>query len=79
MKFRVFVYYRKGILDPEAETIFKTINNMGYDNISRTSRGKFFDIELNDNNKSLEIIEEISSKILSNPVIEDFKIEKLGI
>lgn len=79
MKFRVFVYYRKGILDPEAETILKTINNMGYENISGASRGKFFDIEINDNSKSLETIEEIGLKILSNPVIEDFKIEKLGI
>ena len=67
MKFRVFVYYGQGILNPDAE------------NISGASRGKFFDIEINDNSKSLETIEEIGLKILSNPVIEDFKIEKLGI
>ena len=47
MKYRVFVSLRNGILDPEAEEIKKTIKNLGYDNIKNLSRGKYFDIEMN--------------------------------
>tara|TARA_X000000950_G_scaffold211573_1_gene254496 strand:- start:25595 stop:25840 length:246 start_codon:yes stop_codon:yes gene_type:complete len=79
MKYRVFVSLRNGILDPEAEEIKKTIKNLGYDNIKNLSRGKYFDIEMNnvelDSNE--EKISSISSDLLANPVIENFKIIKL--
>ncbi len=79
MKYRVFVSLRNGILDPEAEEIKKTIKNLGYDNIKNLSRGKYFDIEINnvelDSNE--EKISSISSDLLANPVIENFKIIKL--
>ena len=78
MKYRVFVSLRNGILDPEAEEIKKTIKNLGYDNIKNLSRGKYFDIEMNnvelDSNE--EKISSISSDLLANPVIENFKIIK---
>ncbi len=79
MKFRIFVSLRKGILDPEAEEIKKTIQNLGYNNIKNISKGKFFDIEVNnakeENNKKK--ISSISNELLANPVIENFKIIKL--
>ncbi len=79
MKYRVFVSLRNGILDPEAEEIKKTIKNLGYDNIKNLSRGKYFDIEMNnvelDSNE--DKISSISSDLLANPVIENFKIIKL--
>ena len=79
MKYRVFVSLRNGILDPEAEEIKKTIKNLGYDNIKNISRGKYFDIEMNnvelDSNE--DKISSISSDLLANPVIENFKIIKL--
>lgn len=79
MKFRIFVSLRKGILDPEAEEIKKTIQNLGYNNIKNISKGKFFDIEVNnakeENNKKK--ISSISNELLANPVTENFKIIKL--
>ena len=35
MIFRVFVNFKKGILDPEAEAINKTIKNMGFKGIRK--------------------------------------------
>ena len=40
------------------------------------SKGKFFDIETSDKKKGLEEIKKISVELLSNPIIEDFKILK---
>ena len=49
---------------------------MGYDNIVSVRQGKYFEIELNetDKNKAKKIVEEISKKLLTNIVIEDYTI-----
>ena len=76
MKLRVFVSFRKGILDPEAEAIKKTVVNMGHKNIINISKGSFFDIEVSKSEKnSKKIVKKISQEILSNPIIENFKID----
>lgn len=76
MKFRVYVSFKKGILDPEAEAIKQTIKNMGSNSIQNLIKGKFFDIEVKDDKDYLNEIEKISESLLSNPVIEKFKIVK---
>ena len=76
MKFRVYVSFKKGILDPEAEAIKQTIKNMGTNSIQNLIKGKFFDIVVKDDKDYLNEIEKISENLLSNPVIEKFKIVK---
>ena len=76
MIFRVFVNFKKGILDPEAEAINKTIKNMGFRGIKSVSKGSFFDIEFDNKKNYIKDIEKISKELLSNPVIEDFKVIK---
>ena len=76
MIYRVYINFKKGILDPEAEAIKRTIDNMGYDTIKNISKGKFFDIEISSSKNTLNDLEKISSDLLSNPVIENFKIIK---
>ncbi|MAJ02811.1 MAG: phosphoribosylformylglycinamidine synthase, purS protein [Rickettsiales bacterium] len=76
MKLRVFVSFRKGILDPEAEAIKKIIVDMGHKNIIKISKGSFFDIEVNKSEKdSKKIVKKISQEVLSNPIIENFTID----
>ncbi|MFL2661518.1 MAG: phosphoribosylformylglycinamidine synthase subunit PurS [Alphaproteobacteria bacterium] len=76
MIYRIYVNFKKGILDPEAEAIKKTINNMGFKSLKNLTKGKFFDIEVSDSKNSLNEIERISKDLLSNPVVENFKIIK---
>ena len=56
--------------------VSQTLKNMGYNNIISIRQGKFFEIELDetDKEKAKGIIKEISEKLLSNTVIEDYKI-----
>ncbi len=70
------VNFKPGILDPEAEAIKKTLKNMGYKSVRQIVKGKFFDIEVKDGKDYLKDIEKISKDLLSNPVIENFKIIK---
>ena len=76
MIFRVYVNFKDGILDPEAEAIKQTIANMGLKSVKNLVKGKFFDIEVEDDKNHLSEIEKISQDLLANPIIENFKIVK---
>ena len=76
MIFRVYVNFKDGILDPEAEAIKQTIANMGLKSVKNLVKGKFFDIEVEDKKNNLSEIEKISKDLLANPIIENFKIVK---
>ena len=76
MKISVTVTLKKDVLDPQGKVVNQTLKNMGYENIVNVRQGKYFEIELNetDKNKAKNIVEEISKKLLTNTVIEDYKI-----
>ena len=76
MKISAIVTLKKDVLDPQGKVVGQTLKNMGYENIINIRQGKYFEIELNetDKEKAKEIINEISKKLLSNVVIEDYTI-----
>ena len=67
---------KKDVLDPQGKVVKQTLKNMGYECIENIRQGKYFEIELNENNKNKaeKIIEEISKKLLTNTVIENYTI-----
>ena len=67
---------KKDVLDPQGKVVSQTLKNMGYNNIISVRQGKFFEIELKetDKEKSKKMVEEICKKLLTNQVIEDYKI-----
>ena len=76
MKFKVIVTLKNGVLDPQGKAIQQTLNNMGYSNVNEVRQGKYFDIEIdeNDESKAKSKVEDMCKKLLTNLVIEDFKI-----
>tara|TARA_B100001013_G_scaffold185782_1_gene112036 strand:+ start:449 stop:688 length:240 start_codon:yes stop_codon:yes gene_type:complete len=76
LKISATVTLKKDVLDPQGKVVNQTLKNMGYDNIVSVRQGKYFEIELNetDKNKAKKIVEEISKKLLTNIVIEDYTI-----
>ena len=76
MKVSVTVTLKKDVLDPQGKVVSQTLKNMGYSNVSNIRQGKFFEIEINETNKekAISIVEEICKKLLTNVVIEDYKI-----
>ncbi len=76
MKISATVTLKKDVLDPQGKVVSQTLKNMGYDKVINVRQGKYFEIEINetDKEKAKKIIEEISAKLLTNIVIEDYKI-----
>ena len=76
MKVQVIITLKKNVLDPQGKVIQQTLDSMGFDNISEVRQGKFFEIEIDekDQKKAKEKVEDLSKKLLTNLVIEDYKI-----
>jgi phosphoribosylformylglycinamidine synthase len=76
MKVKVIVTLKSGVLDPQGKAIQQTLNGMGFANVKDVRQGKYFDIDINENDeqKAKLAAEEICKKLLANQVIEDFKI-----
>ena len=76
MKISAKVTLKKNVLDPQGKVVSQTLKNMGYKNIISVRQGKYFEIELNekDKTKAKVIADEISKKLLANLVIEDYAI-----
>ncbi len=76
MKISAIVTLKKDVLDPQGKVVSQTLKNMGYENIINVRQGKYFEIELkeDDKSKAKKIIKEISEKLLTNTIIEDYKI-----
>ena len=76
MKIKVIVTLKNGVLDPQGKAIQQTLNGMNFLNVEEVRQGKFFEINVNENNeeKAKVQIEEMCKKLLANLVIEDYKI-----
>ena len=76
MKISVVITLKKDVLDPQGQIIQKTLNGMGFNNINQVRQGKFFEIEINETEKenAKKKVEEICHKLLTNLVIENYKI-----
>ena len=76
MKISAIVTLKKEVLDPQGKVVNQTLKNKGYQNITNVRQGKYFEIEINesDKNKAKIVAEEICKKLLTNTVIEDYKI-----
>ena len=77
MKISATVTLKKEVLDPQGKVVSQTLKDMGYNNVVNVRQGKYFDIELDENNKekAKKIAEEICKKLLTNVVIEDYTID----
>ena len=76
MKIKVIVTLKNGVLDPQGKAIQQTLSGMSFSNVKEVRQGKYFDIEVNENNegKAKSKVEDMCKKLLANLVIEDFKI-----
>ena len=76
MKVKIVVTLKTGVLDPQGKAIQQTLSGMGFKNIKEVRQGKYFDIQIDENNetKAKSIAEDMCKKLLANLVIEDYKI-----
>ncbi|MDF1544392.1 MAG: phosphoribosylformylglycinamidine synthase subunit PurS [bacterium] len=73
----VYVRLKEGVLDPQGVTIQKALEQMGYDEIEKVRTGRFFELQIDGNAANIDQrIDEVCTKLLANPVIEKFTVEK---
>ena len=79
MKFSVTITLKNDVLDPQGKVIESTLQNMGMDTLKSLRQGKYFEIEIieNDENKAKLKLNEMCKKLLANLIIENFKISKI--
>tara|TARA_B110000438_G_C15757418_1_gene625752 strand:- start:230 stop:469 length:240 start_codon:yes stop_codon:yes gene_type:complete len=77
LKISATVTLKKDVLDPQGKVVSQTLKNMGYDSVINVRQGKYFEIDLDetDKEKAKKIVEEISKKLLTNIVIENYTID----
>ncbi len=73
-KFEVKILYKDNVNDPEGLTISDSANRIGFSEVKSIRSGKIFILEIESDNErnAKNITEEISDKLLSNPIIEKF-------
>ena len=76
MKVSVVITLKNDVLDPQGKVIHQTLDGMGFDGINEVRQGKYFEIDIKEDNKNKaeEKVEEMCKKLLANLVIENYKI-----
>ena len=78
MKAKIYVTLKPSVLDPQGKAIHHAVETIGYRGIDDVRQGKYFEITLSDDLSGEEArreIERLARDVLSNPVIEEYRIE----
>ena len=80
MRVRVYVSLKPTVLDPQGQTICAALRSHGHAGVASVRQGKFFDITLAagaDRAQAEQEMDQIARDVLSNPVIEEYRVEFL--
>ena len=76
MKAKIIITPKKAVLDPQGKTVQNALAHMGYQGIGAVHVGKYLEIELTGGREEArKQLDEACHKFLSNPVIEDYRLE----
>jgi len=79
VKALIHVTLKPDVLDPQGKAIQRATGSLGYEGIQSVRQGKLFEVELDaaDESAARALLAELSEKLLSNPVIEDYEVVSL--
>jgi phosphoribosylformylglycinamidine synthase PurS subunit len=77
MRARVFVTLKPSVFDPQGKTVTDALHTLGYSAVKDVRQGKYFELDIDATrpDEARALAEEAAEKLLSNPVIESFRIE----
>ncbi len=80
MKAKIYVTPKKAVLDPQGKAVANALHSLGYAAVKEVRIGKYMEVELDgaDNAAVQKQLDEMCHRILSNPVIEDYRFELEG-
>lgn len=79
MRFRVRVMRKPGLADPEGATTARALADLGFSEVTdvRFGRDIVLEVEGDDPAAAEARVAEMCERLLANPVIEDFTVERL--
>jgi phosphoribosylformylglycinamidine synthase subunit PurS len=77
MRARVFVTLKPSVFDPQGTTVNEALHALGYTAVKDVRQGKYFELEIEASSadEARHIVAEAAGKLLSNPVIESYRVE----
>jgi phosphoribosylformylglycinamidine synthase PurS subunit len=77
LKISAIVTLKNEVLDPQGKVIKQTLKNMGYLNVTDVRQGKYFEINISEKDpvKGKDLVEQICKKLLTNTIIENYKVK----
>jgi phosphoribosylformylglycinamidine synthase len=74
--FEVLVSLKPGLLDPQGKAVEGSLPAMGFDNVTDVRVGKHIKltVEAPDEAAATAQVQEMATRVLSNPVIEEFEV-----
>lgn len=79
MKALVSVRLKPAILDPQGKAVLHSLQQLGFTEVKSVRIGKLVELEIetNDEKSTKERVNEMSKKLLINPLMETFDVELL--
>jgi len=77
MKAKIIITPKKAVLDPQGKTVQNALAHLGYTDVGAVHVGKYIEVEWtgSDRETARRQIDDACHRILSNPVIEDYRFE----
>ena len=78
MKAKVYVTLKTSVLDPQGKAIKHSVELLGYQGVGDIRQGKYFEIAMDgglSEDQARTQAERMAREVLSNPIIEDFRVE----
>ena len=78
MKAKIIITPKKAVVDPQGKTVQNALEHMGYRGVTGVHVGKYIEIGLapdTDKTGAEKALNDAAHKFLSNPIIEDYKLE----
>lgn len=78
MKAKIIITPKKAVVDPQGKTVASALAHLGYRDVTAVHVGKYIEVELapgTDKTAAQRALDDACRKFLSNPIIEDYKLE----
>jgi len=74
---KVHVTLKPVVLDPQGLAVQGGLRTLGFDTVQSVRAGKYMEIKLEapDKAEAERLVKEMCTKLLANPVIEDYRLE----
>ena len=74
---KISVELKKGVLDAQGKTTYQALQSLGFQDVKEVRIGKLIELQIESPSRKFveEQVKDMCQKLLTNPVIEDFRYE----